>query len=111
MRKYQSMYHNRVDYVGEVNTADSLTIPDETLTPREILESWMKGKQVQEHPVTFGVNDDLDHPNRFDTGYDCDKMDLLDELRNARQERQKILKESDPVPIAPTVDSDIPDNV
>lgn len=68
--------------IGEINELPSMTIPDQALTPQELLETYSRGGQV---PEAF-----YDEENNWDLkGLDLTEIDMLREQYQERQETAK----------------------
>lgn len=68
--------------MGEINNSPSETVPDQSMTPQELLESYARGMPT---PEAF-----YDEENNWDLkGLDLTEIDML---REEYQERQKTAK-------------------
>lgn len=77
--KRQTTY---VEEVGEINEMPSMTVPDQAMTPQELLESYSRGGAV---PEAF-----YDEENDWDLkGLDLTEIDMLREQYQQRQETAK----------------------
>jgi hypothetical protein len=80
--KYQLSKRN--DYSGQTFTMPSLTIPDQTMSIRTILEKYARGENFnQRHPI-FTEEDN--------TGLDIRKLDLS-EIHELKQTNEKQIRE------------------
>lgn len=78
-------------YEGEVNTGDIITEPNLSMTVEEIINQANTGQMPNSIKVAFGINDDIDNPDRFNSGYDVDMFDAIDELRIMRQKESELI--------------------
>lgn len=77
--KKQTTY---VQEVGEINEMPSMTVPDQAMTPQELLETYSRGGEV---PEAF-----YDEENNWDLkGLDLTEIDMLREQYQERQETAK----------------------
>jgi hypothetical protein len=73
---------NYVEYVGEENNEPSMTVPDETMSMREILVRYAKGLPIDGgRNVYYDENDDLP---------DIKTLDLAERQQLAEQYKQEI---------------------
>lgn len=73
-----------VEQVGEINEMPTMTVPDQSMTPQQLLEQYSRGMPVRE---AF-----YDEENNWDLkGLDLTEIDML---RERYQERQKTAKEA-----------------
>lgn len=84
--------NNPPKYLGEKNSGEKHTVPDQTLSIREILNRYAKGQpvaQVQREPI---YNEDIEFNNPLE--YDLTEIDVLKDMyKNSQEDSKKLLAE------------------
>lgn len=67
-------------YIGEVNDGTIVTVPDDAMSPKQILERFVRRMPVAATTKSTGyVNDDIDNPLPYQ-GQEFDRMDFEQDL-------------------------------
>lgn len=87
-----SNHHQRYETEGEVNNLPSLTVPDQTLSLRQLLERYTRGQGISiKRDVTYSEEDftDLEKMDKFERAdLKSQNQQYIDELRQELQQQQ-----------------------
>lgn len=77
---FQTLY-NPQTYTGETNDGTLFTVPNDAMSPKDILARFIRDMPVPETSTPTGtVNDNLDNDAFPMQGQEYDKLEMLDEL-------------------------------
>lgn len=80
---FQTLYKPHV-YEGEFNDGTNYTVPNDAMTPKDILARFVRDMPVPQTSVPSGsVNDDLDNDPFLLQGQEYDRLEVMDVLNNS----------------------------
>lgn len=78
------------NYLGEINHDPSMTVPDEALTPQQILQKFVKGQSVPSFKPEYS-EDDFPDWNQLDL---VEQQEYIEENKKRIKELEDDLKEN-----------------
>lgn len=108
--KQKRTWFNPPEVIGEINNLPSETVPDQTLSVKEIMVRYARGLPLegQRVPIWNGEDDDMPDPRTLDLSERQDfaeqAKEELKQLKNKKQKSDEKTPSSSPSNPSPTTD-------